>query len=110
MQKMSYLVYIEKKKTSIFMAAIMIKCCRPSSLINNGSVKKGKERIVEIKRERGLNEGREEIREKGLWKEKWKKIIFFLLFLTPYALFSFSITTHIPIVGETNPLFTITLL
>jgi len=34
----------------------------------------------------------------------------FLLFLTPYALFSFSITTHIPIVGETNPPFTITLL
>jgi hypothetical protein len=48
------------------MAAIMIKCRRPSSLINNGSVKKGKERIVEIKRERGLNEGREEIGEKGL--------------------------------------------
>jgi hypothetical protein len=59
------------------MAAIMIKCRRPSSLINNGSVKKGKERIVEIKRERGLNEGREEIVEKGLWKEKWKNIIFF---------------------------------
>ncbi len=92
----------------------MIKCRRPFSLINNGSVKKarkkGKERIVEIKRERGLNGGREEIGEKGLWKEKWKKIIFFLVFLTPYALFSFSITTHIPIVGETNPLFTITLL
>ena len=76
----------------------MIKCRRPSSLINNGSVKKGKERIVEIMKERGLNEGREEIGEKGLWKEKWKKIIFFLVFLTPYALFSFSITTHIPIV------------
>jgi hypothetical protein len=95
------------------MAAIMIKCRRPSSLINNGSVKKGKERIAEMKRERGLNEGREEIGEKGLWKEKWKKIIFFLLFLNSfvfYALFSFSITTHIPIVGETNPPFTITLL
>jgi hypothetical protein len=88
------------------MAAIMIKCRRPSSLINNGSVKKGKERIVEMKRERGLNEGG----ENGLWKEKWKKIILFLVFLTPYALFSFSITTHIPIVGETNPPFTITLL
>ena len=100
MQKMSYIVYIDK----------MIKCRRPSRLINNGSVKKGKERIVEMKRERGLNEGRrEEIGEKGLWKEKWKKIIF-LVFLTPYALFSFSITTHIPIVGETNPPFTITLL
>ncbi len=48
------------------MAAIMIKCRRPSSLIKNGSVKKSKERIVEIKRERGLNEGREEIGEKGL--------------------------------------------
>jgi hypothetical protein len=95
------------------MAAIMIKCRRPSILINNGSVKKGKERILEIKRERGLNEGREEIGEKGLWKEKWKKIIFFLLFLNSfvfYALFSFSITTHIPIVGETNPPFIITLL
>ncbi len=91
------------------MAAIMVKCRRPSSLINNDSVKKGKERIVEIMRERGLNEGREEIGEKGLWKEKWKKIIF-LVFLNPYALFSFSITTHIPIVGETNPPFTITLL
>ncbi len=27
-----------------------------------------------------------------------------------YAFFFFSITTHIPIVGETNPPFTITLL
>lgn len=53
----------------------MIKCRRPSSLINNGSVKKGKERIVEMKRERGLNEGRGEIGEKGLRKEKWKKEI-----------------------------------
>jgi hypothetical protein len=67
----------------------MIKCRRPSSLINNGSVKKGKERIVEIKRERGLNEGREEIGENGLWKEKWKKIIFFLVFLTPMPFFPF---------------------
>jgi hypothetical protein len=33
-----------------------------------------------MKRERGLNEGREEIGEKGFWKEKWKKIIFFLVF------------------------------
>jgi hypothetical protein len=99
-----------KEENKYFMAAIMIKFRRLSSLINNGSVKKGKERIVEIKRERGLNEGREEIGEKGLWKEKWKKIIFFFVFLTPYALFSFFITTHIPIVGETNPPFTITLL
>ncbi len=77
-----------KEENKYFMAAIMIKCRRSSSLINNGSVEKGKERIVEIKRERGLNEGREEIGEKGLlWKEKWKKIIFFLVFLTPYALF-----------------------
>ena len=59
----------------------MIKCRRPSSLINNGSVKKGKERIVEMKRERGFNEGRrEEIGEKEFWKKKWKKIIFFLVF------------------------------
>ncbi len=79
-----------KEENKYFMAAIMIKCRRPSSLINNGSVKKGKERIVEKKRERGLNEGREEIGEKGLWKEKWKKIIFFLVFLTPYALFPFT--------------------
>jgi hypothetical protein len=77
-----------KEENKYFMAAIMIKCRRPSSLINNGSVKKGKERIVEIKRERGLNEGRrEEIGEKGLWKEKWKKIIFFLVFLTSYMPF-----------------------
>jgi hypothetical protein len=90
------------------MAAIMIKCRRPSSLINNGSVRKGKERIVEMKRERGLNEGRrEEIGEKGLWKEK-DNLLFGIL--NPYAFFSFSITTHIPIVGETNPPFTITLL
>ena len=64
----------EEKKYCV--ATITIKCRRPSSLINNGSVKKGKERIVEMKRERGLNEGRrEEIGEKGLWKEKWKKEI-----------------------------------
>ena len=69
-----------KEENKYFMAAIMIQCRRPSSLINNGSVKKGKERIVEMKRERGLNEGRVEIGEKGFWKEKWKKIIFFLVF------------------------------
>jgi hypothetical protein len=63
----------EEKKYCV--ATITIKCRRPSSLIN-GSVKKGKERIVEMKRERGLNEGRrEEIGEKGLCKEKWKKEI-----------------------------------
>jgi hypothetical protein len=63
-----------KEEKKYFVAAIMIKCRRPSSLINNGSVKKGKERIVEMKRERGLNEGRrEEIGEKGLWREKWKR-------------------------------------
>ena len=55
-----------KEENKYFKAAIMIKFRRLSSLINNGSVKKGKERIVEIKRERGLNEGREEIGEKGL--------------------------------------------
>jgi hypothetical protein len=73
-----------KEEKKYFVAAIMIKSRRPFSLINNGSVKKGKERIVEMKRERGLNEGRrEEIGEKGLWKEKWKKI-FFLVFLMPF--------------------------
>jgi hypothetical protein len=78
-----------KEENKYFMVAIVIKCRRPSSLIKNGSVKKGKVRIVEIKRERGLNEGREEIGENGLWKEKWKKIIFFLVFLIPMPFFPF---------------------
>jgi hypothetical protein len=43
-------------------------------------------------------------------REMEKDNLLFLLFLTPYALFYFSITTHIPKVGETNPSFTITLL
>jgi hypothetical protein len=48
------------------MAAIMLKCRQPSSFINNGSVKKGTERIVEMKQKRGLNEEGEEIGERVL--------------------------------------------
>jgi hypothetical protein len=44
----------------------MLKCRRFFSLINNGSVKKRTERIVEMKRKRGLNEGGEEIGEREL--------------------------------------------
>jgi hypothetical protein len=44
----------------------MLKCRRPSSLIYNGSVKKGTESIVEMKRKWGLNEGGEEIGEREL--------------------------------------------
>ena len=38
------------------------------------------------------------LEEKRLFfRRRNQKIIFFLVFLTPYALFFFSITTHIPI-------------
>jgi hypothetical protein len=45
------------------MVAIMLKCRRLNSLINNSSAKKGTERIVEMKRKRG-DQTKEERRHK----------------------------------------------
>ena len=73
MQKMSYIVYIEKRKKKYFMAAIMIKCRRPSSLINNGSVKKGQGKNCGNEARKGIKRRKRGDRRKGVTEREMEE-------------------------------------
>lgn len=70
MQKMLYIRVYRKEEKSIFWRPSCLNAAGLPASLTTAVYKKGTERIVEMKRKRGLNEGGEEIGERGFMERE----------------------------------------